>query len=148
VRTPPRMVPPLLLAGLLLVGCGGADDGAIEDPMEAEPGQDSGADGAEDAGDPPAGDVPDDLAATADEVVVEVAEEEGVDVEAVTIVTAEEVTWSDGALGCPEEGGIYTQALVEGYRIVVEVEGREVHYHGALGEAPFRCDDPQPPAAD
>lgn len=76
------------------------------------------------------------------------AEEHGVDVGAVSVVEAELVTWPDGSLGCPEEGETYTQALVDGYRIVVEVDGRQVQYHGAEEERPFRCDDPRPPAGE
>jgi hypothetical protein len=133
-----------LLAGVLLAGCGTEDVGEPGDPGTD---QDAPTDPERDE----ERDVPDDgdaedLDALAARVAAEVAEEEGVDVEAVTVVSAEEVTWADGAIGCPEEGGMYTQALVEGYRIIVEVDGRELHYHGGLGQPPFRCDDPQPPA--
>ncbi len=76
-----------------------------------------------------------DLAATAG-----IAESE------VEVVAAERVTWSDGALGCPEPGMMYTQALVPGYRIVLAAGGDEVAYHGAEGQPPARCDDPQPPS--
>jgi hypothetical protein len=38
------------------------------------------------------------------------------------VVQAEAVTWPDGALGCPEPGIVYTQALVPGYWVVVEAE--------------------------
>ena len=62
------------------------------------------------------------------------------------VVVAERVTWPDAALGCPRPDELYTQALVEGYRIVLAVDGNRVAFHGAEGEPPFRCDDPQPPA--
>jgi hypothetical protein len=81
-----------------------------------------------------------------DQAVAEAGGEAGVDPEEIEVLVAEEVTWPDGALGCPEPDGMYTQALVEGYRIVLDVAGEEVHYHGARGEPPFRCDDPQEPA--
>ena len=35
------------------------------------------------------------------------------------IVRAEAVVWSDGSLGCPEPGMQYTQALVNGYWVVI-----------------------------
>jgi hypothetical protein len=132
-----------LLAGMLLAACGPGDAGGPDDPgtgqdAPTEPERDEERDVPDDAAE--------DLDALAEQVAAEVADEEGVEVGEVTIVSAEEVTWADGALGCPEDGGMYTQALVEGYRIVVEVEGREVHYHGGMGQAPFRCEDPQPPA--
>jgi len=41
----------------------------------------------------------------------------------VTVQPAEAVTWSDGALGCPQPGRMYTQALVPGWRVRVDVAG-------------------------
>ena len=38
------------------------------------------------------------------------------------------MTWSDGSLGCPRPGQVYTQALVPGYQVVLEVEGRQYDY--------------------
>ena len=73
-------------------------------------------------------------------------EEHEVDVAAVTVVEAEAVIWPDGALGCPQEGEMYTQALEDGFRVVLDVDGAEVYYHAGEPDAPFRCDDPQEPA--
>jgi hypothetical protein len=47
----------------------------------------------------------------------------------ITVVIAESVTWNDGALGCPQPGGIYTQATVPGYRVVLELAGQRYTYH-------------------
>ena len=41
---------------------------------------------------------------------------------------AEAVTWPSGALGCPEPGMAYTQALVPGYHVVFEVDGKSWDY--------------------
>jgi hypothetical protein len=71
----------------------------------------------------------------------------GVERDAIALVLAEPVVWSDGSLGCPEPGMMYTQALVEGYRIVLEVDGEEIAFHGAGNEPPFRCDGPVEPAS-
>lgn len=46
-------------------------------------------------------------------------------------VSAEDVTWGDGSLGCPRPGMAYTQALVPGWRVVVRVAGRDVVYHAS-----------------
>jgi len=40
--------------------------------------------------------------------------------EKLAIVRAESVVWNDGSLGCPEPGMMYTQALVNGYWVVIE----------------------------
>jgi hypothetical protein len=57
-------------------------------------------------------------------------------------VREEAVTWRDGSLGCPKEGMMYTQALVEGSSIVLRVDDVEYHYHSGKGRAPFYCENP------
>ena len=44
--------------------------------------------------------------------------------EQLVIVRAEPVVWNDGSLGCPEPGMEYTQALVNGYWVVIEAAGQ------------------------
>ncbi len=46
----------------------------------------------------------------------------------IEVVLGQFVIWADGSLGCPEPGMVYTQALVEGYRVVVDAAGRIVDY--------------------
>jgi hypothetical protein len=63
--------------------------------------------------------------------------------EAVTdplVVSAEAVTWNDGALGCPEPGQGYTQALVDGYRVVVEVDAETYDYRTDAGDIVRLCE--------
>ena len=43
----------------------------------------------------------------------------GVDPDDLEVISAEEVTWPDGSLGCPEPGMSYTQALVDGSKVVL-----------------------------
>ena len=131
------------VALLVLAGC--ADDPApevaapeVEEPVAEAPDDQEEPDVDGEAPDA----TPAELAAEADAAIAHARADGGSDVE---VVRAERVTWPDGALGCPDEDGMYTQALVEGYRIVLAVDGREVHFHGAEGEEPFRCDEPQPP---
>jgi hypothetical protein len=47
------------------------------------------------------------------------------------VVAAEVVTWSDGSLGCPQPGRMYTQALVPGWRIRVGAGGQDLDYHAS-----------------
>jgi hypothetical protein len=78
-------------------------------------------------------------------VVARAAEEAGVAIDEVRVVSAEEVTWPDGSLGCPEPGMGYTQALVAGFRVVLEIGGDELNFHAAQGGEFRFCEDPQPP---
>lgn len=66
----------------------------------------------------------------------------GVAETAITVVVREEVVWPDGAIGCPQPGMSYTQALVEGSRIVLEYEGTRHAYHAAALGEPFYCVNP------
>lgn len=43
-------------------------------------------------------------------------------------VRAEAAEWPNGAMGCPQPGVHYTQALVSGYRIVLRHGGRDYDY--------------------
>jgi hypothetical protein len=54
-------------------------------------------------------------------------------------VTAEAVTWSDGSLGCPQPGMMYTQALVPGWRVVVGDGARQWAYHASRAGAWVLC---------
>jgi hypothetical protein len=60
----------------------------------------------------------------------------------IEVVQEEVVTWRDGSLGCPKEGMMYTQALVEGTFIVLRVDDVEYHYHSGQGRGPFYCENP------
>ena len=64
----------------------------------------------------------------------------GVSEDEVAVAGALRVTWSDGSLGCPEPDTMYTQALVPGYLLTLEVAGERYAYHGANGDAPFLCE--------
>ncbi|MFT4230487.1 MAG: hypothetical protein QM602_09375 [Microbacterium sp.] len=58
-----------------------------------------------------------------------------------TLVSAESVRFSDGSLGCPKPGTSYTQAVVDGMRVVVSVDGTEYDYRfGARADAPVLCE--------
>lgn len=69
----------------------------------------------------------------------------GVAVDEVTVAGVEQVTWRDGSLGCPQPGMAYTQALVDGLRVVLEAGGQTYHYHAGGNGAAFYCADPQEP---
>lgn len=153
MRHATRTLAAAAVLAVLAAACGG--DATPDDQLGAPEEQDGGFDGSvdgtdvdepvDDGGDVGSGGEADLVAAT-EAAVADVAGSEGVDPSEVEVLTAEQVTWPDGALGCPDPDQMYTQALVPGYRIILDVAGTEVHYHGAEGGEPSRCDDPQPPA--
>jgi hypothetical protein len=63
----------------------------------------------------------------------------GVELSTIELVSYEEVTWNDGSLGCPQPDMMYTQALVDGYLIQLQVGDQVFNYHGANGGEPFLC---------
>ena len=60
----------------------------------------------------------------------------------IAVDSEEAVTWNDGSLGCAEKGMMYTQALVEGSRIVLSVDGTTYEYHSGGNREPFLCENP------
>jgi hypothetical protein len=57
-------------------------------------------------------------------ILNEVAKLVNVPREQLVIVRAEAVLWNDGSLGCPEPGIEYTQALINGYWVVIKAAGQ------------------------
>jgi hypothetical protein len=47
------------------------------------------------------------------------------------VIRDQAVTWSDGSLGCPQPGVFYTQALVPGYWVVLQVGDQEYDYRAS-----------------
>ena len=76
------------------------------------------------------GEVPDTLL---DSIMADLEGRTGADRSEFTVVHAESVRWNDGALGCPEPGQAYTQAVVDGYHVVIEHDGRESDYRATVG---------------
>jgi hypothetical protein len=74
----------------------------------------------------------------------DLAQRLGVAVDQIDLVEYQSVSWRDGSLGCPRPGMSYTQALREGYRLQLQVNGQQYDYHGATGQAPFYCENPNP----
>ena len=85
----------------------------------------------------------DPLAAHAESARSILAERYGVGIDEVEIITTERITWPNGAMGCPRKGVMYTQQLIEGYRVILRHGGRDHHYHGKTGGDPFYCAKPQ-----
>ena len=59
--------------------------------------------------------------------------------DSVVLSGARRVTWRSGALGCPEPGMNYTEALVPGSVIYLQVDNMIHAYHAKFGSKPFYC---------
>lgn len=61
------------------------------------------------------------------------------------VVSALQVTWNDGSLGCPQEGQSYTQALVDGFWVIL-TDGSETYDYRSAMDTSFRlCANGAPP---
>ena len=74
---------------------------------------------------PITGEVPQEIMETISADLVERAASERSDIK---VIRAEAVVWNDGALGCPRPGEFYIQMMINGYWVVLEVEGIEYDY--------------------
>lgn len=64
---------------------------------------------------------------------------------ALTLKSKAEVEWSDGSLGCPRPGMMYTQAIVPGYKLIFSDGSRSYEVHtGKRGTPAVWCDHGQP----
>lgn len=55
------------------------------------------------------------------------------------LVSSEAVTFADGSLGCPTPGQSYTQAQIDGMRVVVSVGATTYDYRFGQGAEPKLC---------
>jgi len=88
-----------------------------------------------------------------DPILKEAAKLTNVPREQLVIVRAEPVVWNDGSLGCPEPGMMYTQALVNGYWVVIEAGGQKYDFRVGRGSTFSLCprgqgQPPSQPAAN
>ena len=61
----------------------------------------------------------------------------------IRVLSEEAVTWSDGSIGCPKPGMMYTQVLTPGYHVVVEAEDAEYDYRASAKGGRVRwCESP------
>jgi hypothetical protein len=69
----------------------------------------------------------------------------GVEADKITLLKTAEMLWLNAALGCPSIGVFYAQGRVPGYRIWLEVEGKEYDYHTDLAGQVILCPDTTTP---
>jgi hypothetical protein len=86
-------------------------------------------------------------------ILKEAAAQAKVDRDQLVVARAQSVVWSDGSLGCPEPGMAYTQALINGYWVIVEAAGKEYDFRVGSGGSfrlcpPGQGRPPSQPAAN
>ena len=69
----------------------------------------------------------------------DLAQRRGVGAESIMVSNARPVTWRSGAIGCPEPGMSYTDALVPGVSILLKTGDEMVVYHAVVGGEPLLC---------
>ena len=69
----------------------------------------------------------------------DLADRLGIELGTIKLTAARQVTWRSGALGCPKPGMSYTQALVSGVLILLNVGDEAYGYHAKSDGKPFYC---------
>lgn len=69
------------------------------------------------------------------------AQDQGVDVDAVAVISVETVEWPDACLGLARADEMCAQVITPGYRVVVEVDGEQYAYRTDLSGAVIRAED-------
>lgn len=79
-----------------------------------------------------------------EQMIDDLAAKLGIERQSITVISTEAITWNDGSLGCPKPGEFYTQALVPGYRVMLEANGKRYNYHASEQGYFFLCTAPLP----
>ena len=64
------------------------------------------------------------------DAVADLSARTGVAADAISVIQARSVQWGSGAVGCPQEGMNYTQAIVPGVLVILGADGTVYRYHG------------------
>jgi hypothetical protein len=92
------------------------------------------------------GEVPGDVM---EKVMADLENRVGAQLTNVSVIRSEAVTWNDGSLGCPQPGLAYTQQLIDGYWIVLQVGGTTYDYRvGGRRNTVVLCEQPQRTGGD
>jgi len=71
--------------------------------------------------------------------VGDLARRQGAAPQSIAVVNARPVNWRSGAVGCPEPGMSYTEALVPGVSVLLKLDDVLYAYHAKAGGEPFPC---------
>lgn len=135
-----RAVAVVLAGTALLAGCGedgsgSGTPGTTSAPLSASPTASGAASYPTEGG----SSVSPELEPVVEAAVADLESRPGTGTGPVRVVLARPETFPDGAVGCPEPGKMYTQALVEGYRVVLARGDRSWLYTAAEDGVPRLC---------
>jgi hypothetical protein len=83
------------------------------------------------------GEAPDELV---ERIISDLQEKTGAARQSIQVIRAQAVVWNDGSLGCPKPGEFYTQALVNGFHIILKIEDKEYDYRASQSNYFFLCE--------
>lgn len=137
-------LPVAILILALVTACEPAEDPAPPEPESLTPSSEQEEPAQMASSRPPS------LQDVIDRARADLSERLDITAERIQLNQAREVVWRDGARGCPEEDMMYTQALVEGYLVKLEADGKVFAYHAGNDGVPFLCpaDRQQAPLED
>jgi hypothetical protein len=136
-----------VVATLALCACATADDAATSGPASSETGSATPTPDATVPTPMPDAGSASDAAPTPEDATLDAVVDRAIDDltqrlgegEEFGVVVARHETFPDGSLGCPQEGELYTQALVEGYRVVLGRDERVWLYTAGEDGMPALC---------
>ena len=67
---------------------------------------------------PVTGEVPTELL---DTILKDLSERTGAALEKISVIQSQAIVWNDGSLGCPQPGVMYTQALVNALKVLINL---------------------------
>ncbi len=139
----------LFLLVLILSGCGvaGTPDGGTIEPTPEPPAQTASPAPADETAPPDTsdGDTDGGQGQLEEQVKQQLAAEIEQPANTLVLESREPVEWSDGSLGCPEPGMMYTQAIVPGYKLTFSDGSRTYEVHtDEDGSRAIWCDNGQP----
>lgn len=60
----------------------------------------------------------------------------------IEVESASDGYWNDASIGCPVEGDLYAQLIVDGFRVELRADGSVYVYHQGGTEPVFLCESP------
>jgi hypothetical protein len=83
------------------------------------------------------GEAPEDLI---EQILSDLEKRTGAGRQTIQVIRSEVVIWNDGSLGCPKPGELYTQALVNGYHVVLKLGDQDYDYRATQTGYFFLCE--------